>query len=107
MSARRRVRATPAFFDILDTLLHDERGPRGEPSRADFEAIDLLRAIEVFATRFDGLPPLIPGRGDYRMLLASGFTVAAYAITGQLAQDGAVELVDVDLDMWPPEPLDG
>jgi hypothetical protein len=48
------------------------------------------------------LPPLIPGRPDYRILIAAGRLVYAYVIVGQLAADGAVELVEIDLQIAPP-----
>jgi len=95
----RRVRATPGFFLSLDGQLPAERGSDGRPSRADFEAIELLRAIEEFATGFDNLPRLIPGRDDYRVLISAGQLVFAYTIVGQLARDGSVELVDVEIDV--------
>ncbi len=73
------------------------------PSRADFEALELLRAVEEFAAGFDDLPQLIPGRPGYRVLINPGRLVFAYVIVGQLAADGAVELVDVDIDLQPPD----
>jgi len=60
---RRTVRATAAFFHRLDRLLPSERSG-GLPSRADFEASELLRTVEGFASGFDGLPELIRGRPD-------------------------------------------
>jgi len=92
------VRIAPAFFEDLDRQLRPERGPNGEPSVHDFEAGDLLPVVEQFATRFDDLPRLITGRADYRILIASGSLVPGYSVTGQLAPDGAVELVQIDLD---------
>ena len=97
-SARRTVRASPRFFQDLDRQLPAERGPDGEPSTNDFQVLDLLRIVDEFATRWDDLPELIPGRADYRILLATGNVVARFAMIAQLAQDGAVELVQLDLD---------
>jgi len=57
---RRRVRATPRFFHQLDQLLPAERTERS-PSRADFETLDLLRAVEAFADGFDSLRNSSPG----------------------------------------------
>jgi len=37
----------------------------GEPSSNDFQVFDLLRIVDRFATSFDDLPELIPGRPDY------------------------------------------
>jgi hypothetical protein len=98
---RRQVRATAQFFLRLDQLLPAERSG-GRPSRVDFEVHELLRAVEEFATRFDELAPLIPGRADYRVLIATGRLVFAYSILGQLARDGAVELVDIEVQFTAP-----
>lgn len=42
---------------------------------------------------------LIPGRPDYRILIAAGLLVPRFAVIGQLASDGAVELVRLRLDL--------
>ena len=92
---RRTVRATSDFFFQLDLQLGDERGPNGEPSVNDFQTYELLAIVEKFAEAWDDLPELIPGRSEYRILIAAGPLVAHYTVTGQLAPDGAIELVDV------------
>lgn len=97
-AARREVRATARLFEDLDRQLGSERGPNGEPSRTDFQAFELLEIVETFATRFDHLPELIPGRPDYRILIAAGKLIRAYTVIGQLAPDGAVELIALDMD---------
>jgi len=97
--ARRIVRATAGFFEDLDRQLPSERGPDGEPSAHDFQVFELLQVVDRFATGFDGLPELIPGRPDYRVLISAGVLVARFAVVGQLAPDGAVELVQLDLDL--------
>ena len=56
------------------------------------------RAIERFATEWEDLPPLVPGRSDYRLLIAAGEVVPVYAIEAQLASDGAIELIAITLD---------
>jgi hypothetical protein len=99
LTARRQVRATYGFFEDLDQQLGSERGPNAEPSTADFQAIELLRIVDRFAEQFDDLPELIPGRGDYRVLLTSGVLVRSLNVVGQLAPDGAVELVSIDIDL--------
>jgi len=95
---RRAVRTTPSFFEDLDGQLGSERGPNGEPSVNDFQVFELLRVVEVFATRWNDLPPLIPGRSDYRILIASGMLIARLAVVGQLAAHGAIELIELDID---------
>lgn len=96
---RRPVRATASFFRDLDRHLGSERGPHGEPSTSDFQAFELLRIVERFATAWDDLPELLPGRPDYRVLIETGILVAATAVVGQLAPDGAIELVQLDIDV--------
>lgn len=88
--------ATARFFKDLDRQLPDERGPNGEPSTKDFQVLDLLRIR--FATRWDDLPQLIPGRPEYRIPLATGNVVARFASISQLAPDGAIGLLELDLD---------
>ena len=106
MSERRRtVRATPDFFADLDRQLGQDRGPHGEPSRGDFQAYELLRLVERFATGFDELPEWIPGRPEYRLLMTAGVIVPVLSVVAQLAPDGAVELVQLDIDLeWLTDP---
>lgn len=94
---RRSVRATARFFGDLDRQLGTERGPDGQPSTNDFQVFDLFRIVETFATQFEELPELILGRADYRIVIGVGVVVARFAVIGQLAPDGAVELVQLDI----------
>lgn len=96
---RRVVRATASFFRDLDRHLPAERGREGQPSANDFQVFELLRIVDRFATGFDDLPPLIPGRPDYRILISVGMLVPRFAVVGQLAPDGAVELIQLDVDL--------
>ena len=96
---RRAVRTTAEFFDDLDAQLRPERGPHGEPSVHDFQVFELLRVVEQFATGFDELPELIPGRPEYRVFITVGVMVPRLSVVGQLAADGAVELVELDIDI--------
>ena len=84
---RRVVRASPDFFAHLDTQLGDERGPAGEPSTADFQAHELLPLAEEFATGWDQLPELIPGRPEYRILIKTGYLIPMISVVGQLASE--------------------
>ena len=58
----------------------------------------MLEIVETFATRFDELPQMIPGRPQYRILITTGRVVGAMSVVGQLAPDGAIELVGIDID---------
>lgn len=109
--AVRPVRVLPEFFILLDEQLPHERGPRGEPTAAEFAASDLLDIVDTFAARWDDLPMPIPGRPDYRVLILTGHLVHAAAVRGQLSPlDGAVELIDIAIDLsgpaGPPESID-
>ena len=97
-AGRRTVRATQRFFEDLDRQLPAERGSNGEPSTNDFQVLDLLRIVERFAVGWDDLPRLFSDRPQYRILIAAGNVVARFAVIGQLAPDGAVELVQLDID---------
>jgi hypothetical protein len=96
------VRTIEDFWAALDLAL-----PAGkEPSWHAFAAHDLPRAIVRFAAEWDALPPLIPGRSEYRILIAAGVVVPVYAIEAQLAPDGAIELVAITVDTTSPLPPD-
>ena len=101
MSDRRTVRTTVEFFDDLDRQLSAERRS-GLPSRSDFQVYELLEIVEKFATRFDDLPEMIPGRPQYRVLITTGRVIPMISVVGQLATDGAVELIGIDLDTEAP-----
>lgn len=58
-----------------------------------------MRIVDRFAEQFDDLPELIPGRSDYRALLTRGVLVRSLNVVGQLARDGAIELVSIDIDL--------
>ena len=92
------MRATPRFFEDLDRQLRVERGPNGEPSTNGFQVFELIRIVDRFAVDFDELPRMIPERDDYRVLVMSGTLVPGFSVIGQLATDGAVELVQLDID---------
>ena len=96
---RRVVRVTSDFFRDLDRALPSQRGPAGQPSAIDFQSLELLRIVEQFAVSFDELPELLPGRADYRILIAVGMLVPRFSVIGQLASDGAVELAQLEIDL--------
>lgn len=102
---RRQVRVVPEFFVLLDEQMPAERGPNGEPTAAEFAASDLLDIVETFATHWDQLPTPHPGRGDYRAIIVTGHLVHAVSVWGQLSPvDGAVELIDIAIDLRGPNP---
>ncbi len=98
-AGRREVRAAVEFFQDLDRQLPTDRGPNGEPSANDFQTFELFEIVERFAVGFDGLPALIPGRDDYRILISTGVLVRAFTVVGQLSADGAIELISLDIDI--------
>lgn len=104
--ARRTVRTSPWFFDDLDDQLDHHRGNEGEPSAGDFQTYELIAIVERFATGFDELPEFIPGRPDYRVLIATGTLFAAFMVIGQLMADGDIELLQLEIDLEPPPPIE-
>ena len=60
---------------------------------------ELIRTVDRFAVDFDVLPRLIAESDDYRVLVMSGTLVSGFSVIGQLASDGAVELVQLDIDL--------
>lgn len=82
---RRRVRVGEAFFAQLDGQLTPDRGPQGQPSSTDFDA----------------LPEIVEGFGGARMLIARGLLVRAFAVYGLLMADDSIELIGVELDVSP------
>jgi hypothetical protein len=102
----RQVRVLPEFFILLDEQLPHERGPNGEPAAAEFAATDLLEIVDTFARHWDDLLMPHPGRPDYRAIVVTGHLVYAVSVWGQLSPiDGAVELIDVAIDLRGPEPV--
>lgn len=99
---RRIVRVTDQFFEDLDNYLGPERGPNGEPSTMDFIRLDLMPIIDAFAGRFEDLLEAVPGHPEQRILITAGRLVPRIAATGNLTADGAVELVQLDLDLGSP-----
>jgi hypothetical protein len=94
----------PELHRQLEAQLPTERGPRGEPTVAEFTASDLLDIVDIFAEQWDDLLKGIPGRSDYRDLWFDSRLVYAVVVRGQLSPvDGAIELVDVIIDVHGPE----
>jgi len=96
---RRVVRVAGVFFDQLDAQLGTDRGPGGEPSATDFLVLDLPVIVEHFATDFEGLPEIIDGVPQARMLITTGRLVRAFVVYGLLAADGSIDLIGVELDL--------
>jgi len=95
---RRTVRVSRDVFDELDRVLSTQRGAEGEPSVNDFLTLDLLPIVDAFATRFDDLPDAVPGRPNYKLLIAAGALVRGVSVIGQLMADGSIELIHIRLD---------
>ena len=93
----RVVRTTPQFWNTLDHAL-----PTGtDPSWHDFASWELPTVVERVAAEWDVMARFIPGRDDYRVLFGAG-RFGAWAVEAQAAQDGAVELVSIEIDVLPP-----
>jgi len=95
--SRRTVRATARFFEDLDRQTRTKSRRRRTTSRCS----SCSGSSNASLSGSDGLPTIIPGRDDYRILIAAGSLVAAFSVIGQLAPDGAIELVQLDIDFGP------
>jgi len=101
---RRFVTFQPEFFQALDRQLPVARG-ESTPSRQDFLEYELTALRETFGDHWDELPTPHPGRGDYRTVILPGRVVYAYTATAQLASNGTVQVIDIELDLaWPQDP---
>lgn len=95
----RDVRPTDDFYRDLDQALV----LAGEPmSRTDFGLWVLPGILGRFATGWDDLPALIPGRPDYRVLIGYSGHLGVYAVEGQMAWDGVIELTGLTVDLVGP-----
>jgi len=99
LTERLQVRVSDSFYEDLDRQLSSDRGPNGEPSRIDFETVELIAIVDEFASGFEEIPQLIKGRNDYRLLIKTGMLLAGMSVVGQLMSDGVVELLSIDLDL--------
>jgi hypothetical protein len=84
---------------VAEKMWTAEESQRLSPVQQD-AVFELLRIVEVFATAFDELPALIPGRADYRILITTGVLVPRLAVVGQqLVADNAIELIELDAEI--------
>ena len=98
MTDRRQVRVSDSFFEQLDELFGSERGDHGEPSATDFLVVELPTVIERFARDFNGLPMVIDGVSNARVLLVTGRLVPVLAVFGVLVSGDIIELVGLTVD---------
>ena len=94
------VRLTDSFFADLDDQLPAERTHL--PSRRDVEVRDLMVLADLVAEGWDDLMPFVRGRADYRELYRASDLGLMYRVECQLAPDGAIELVGLEIDVAPP-----
>lgn len=99
----RDVRLTDDFYRDVD---HALALPGGVMSRSDFGLYVLAGILRRFATDWDQLPMPIPGRADYRVLIGYSAHLGAYAVEGQMAWDGIIELTSLTVDPIDPAAWD-
>ena len=102
-SGIRNVRLSDAFYDDLYRYLGPERGPAGEPSSLDFETYELPWILHRFAVSWESLPERYVNNPRYRVLVTTGSLVYSYAVTGELVPDGSVTLLQLRMELYPPE----
>ncbi|MFN0280728.1 MAG: hypothetical protein ACKVZ6_02010 [Kineosporiaceae bacterium] len=91
----RDVRPTDDCYHDLDQAL----AQAGAVPRADFGLHVLPEILGRFATSWDQLAMPIPGRTDYRTHLGYSDQLGAYAVEGQMARDGVIELTSLTVDV--------
>lgn len=101
MSQRRQVRVAPSFFDRLDELLPEERSAAGVASTADFLLHEIPPLIDLLAEDYEGTTLAVPDVPGVRVLVATGVLVAHLALYVILADDGAVEIIYLEIDNAP------
>ena len=94
----RVVRFAGSFFQRLDELLPESRGPDGSPSATDFLLHDLPPVRDLLAMDFEARTLVVPPGGSVRVYIGSGALVGRFVIFATLANDGAVEVLDLDID---------
>jgi hypothetical protein len=101
VSQRRQVRVAPSFFDRLDELLPEERSAVGVPSTADFLLHELPPLIDLLAEDYERATLAVPEVPDVRVLIATGVLVAHLVLYVVLGDDGAVEIIYLEIDDAP------
>lgn len=99
----RDVRPTDDFYRDIDQALAQFAG--GAMSRSDFGIYVLPGILRRFASEWEMLPMPIPGRADYRIFIGHSGHLGAYAVEGQMAWDGVIELTSLTVDAtWLTDP---
>lgn len=101
MSDRRQVRVAPSFFDRLDELLPAERTGSGTPSTGDFLFYELPPLMDALAEDHRAVTLAVEGLKQVRVLIAAGTLVPRVALYVTVADDGAVEIIHLQIDTDP------
>jgi hypothetical protein len=96
---RRAVRAADFFFDRLSLLLPDERTSTGTPSIADFLAYEMPPIQERLSEDLERYTVRHRDEPSVRMFFGRGVFVPAITLYVTLDDDGAVWLLDLDLEL--------
>ena len=94
----RLVEASADYWSDVSRSFPDERGPAGEPCRADYEQLEHPRIAAAFASDFDEMHQFITGRPDYREHAHIGLLAPIVLVRAQLRADGVVELLEAIID---------
>lgn len=101
MSARRQVRVAPSFFNRLDELLPADRTGTGTPSTGDFLLHELPPLIDALAEDHGAVTLAVEGLPQVRVLIAAGALIPRLALYVTVAEDGAVEIIYLQIDSDP------
>jgi hypothetical protein len=98
VSERRQVRVAQSFFDRLDELLPQERGPRGQPSTVDFLLHEMPTIIDGLAQAYETVTAALTELSEVRVLITAGLLIPYIAVYAVIAADDAIELIYLEID---------
>jgi hypothetical protein len=98
VSERRQVRVAQSFFDRLDELLPQERGPHGQPSTVDFLLHEMPTIIDGLAQDYEAVTAALAELSEVRALITAGLLIPYIAVYAVIAADDAIELIYLEID---------
>ena len=101
MSTRRDVRVTQDFFDRLDSKLkaYKDAGHIPVPSPTNFLLHELPRIINQLAEDYEGSTEPLSDDPFIRLWVDQGRYIALIGVYTTLADDGAVEVLSIDMEL--------
>ena len=95
---QRTVRFAASFFRALDAQFPEARSAYGQSSATDFLVFELPPVRDLLAADMEGNSLLVPPGDDIYAYVGSGVLVWRFVLYLTLAGDGAVEVLDIEVD---------